>query len=78
MWFHLLPLVLMNVSGICSDSCPVRTLASGPTAPSLELSTGGIMLVAMAMRRISPLHLSYTYTHSHDTHTDACMISHRH
>lgn len=41
MWFHLLPLVLMNTSGICSDSRPVRTPAPGPPAPGLEPSARG-------------------------------------
>lgn len=52
---------------------------SGPRPPAHGLEPGawGIRLVAKAMRRISPFHLSYTHTHSRDTHTDARMISHR-
>lgn len=42
MWFNLIPLVLMNVSEVCSDSCPIRVQAPGPPTHSLEPRAWGI------------------------------------
>lgn len=80
MLFHLLLLVLMNVSGICLDSCPARTRLTGPPACGLKAQHWGNLAGGKGNEANPPpmsltlIHTAMTFTLMHaglHTHTHA-------